>query len=487
MLLILSTFLYVFDTPAENEPYTLWGLPDGAKARLGKGRITDITCSPDGALLAVASQIGIWIYDVQTSEALALFTGHTGAVDRISFSPDGRVLASGGQDNTVRLWDVETQTEIGTLDGHTGGPNSLWFSPDGRTLASRDDDQTLRLWDVETQTQIHTLEGHTGTVESVSFSPDGQTIASGGQDNSVRLWDVSKRTEIGKLEGHTGYVSSVSFSPDGKTLVSGSHDGTVRLWDVTTRTEIGLLEGHIWPVSSVSFSPDGKTIASGSHNNINNNVRTIYNDWGYDSLVRLWDVDTQAEIGVLEGSSTSFSRVSFSPDGQTIAQMYTWAGYNVRFWDVETQTRINLNSSRNRKYSFFAYSVFDHTMWDVLWVVAAQAENIHTILNGHTYDPVFSVAFSPDGKTIAASDGPYDPLYSRYIRMWDAATLTEIDTFNRWSDGRSTGVRSFGNENVSFSPDGKTILSRCEQGVICLRDAATYTEIRRLEIPGHWA
>ena len=484
MFLIVSMFLYVSDTTAENEPHTQWGLPEGAKARLGKGGINDITCSSDGALLAVASQLGIWIYDVQTSEALALLTGHTGAVDRIAFSPDGHTLASGGQDNTVRLWDVETRTEIGMLEGHTGGPNSIWFSPDGRTLASRDDDQTLRFCDVETQTQIHTLEGHTGTVESVSFSPDGQTIASGGQDNTVRLWDVSKRTEIGLLEGHTGYVSSVSFSPDGKTIVSGSYDGTVRLWDVETQTEIGLLEGHIWPVSSVSFSPDGKTLASGSNNNINNNVRTLYNNWGYDSPVRIWDVDTQTEIGVLEGTSASFSRVSFSPDGKKIATMYTWVGYSVDLWDVDTQTRKGVFSNDE----IFVSRVLEYTMWEVLWIVAAQAENIHTILVEHTA-AVLSVSFSPDGKKIAASVGhPHSGFRSgAFIRMWDVGTLMEIDTFNRWLDGRSTGYRSFGNESVSFSPDGKTILSRCAQRVICLRDAATYTEIRRLEIPGHWA
>ena len=480
MFLIVSMFLCVSDTTAENEPHTQWGLPDGAKARLGKGGINDITCSSDGALLAVASNIGIWIYDVQTREALSLLTGHIGAVDRIAFSPEGHPLASGGQDDTVRLWDVETQTEIGTLEGHTGGPNSLWFSPDGRTLASQDDDKTLRLWDVETQTEIHTLEGYTGTVESVSFSPDGRTLASGGQDNSVRLWDVTTRTEVGTLEGHTEYVSSVSFSPDGKTLVSGSHDGTVRLWDVETQTEIGLLEGHIWPVSSVSFSPDGKTIASGSNNNINNNVRTIYNNWGYDSPVRIWDVDTQTEIGRLGGSSSSYSRISFSPDGQTIARMYTWTDYHVNFGDVSTLTRTN-------KYNFFEHRVFEHTMWDILWIVASQAENIHTILEGYP-GAVESVAFSPDGKTIAASDDPKKYQGSYFLRMWDVATLMEIDTLTYpWGDRSYTGSRSFGNKNVAFSPDGKTILSRCEQGVICLRDAATYTEIGRLEIPGHWA
>ena len=456
MFLIVSMFLYVSSTTAENEPYTQWGLPEGAKARLGKGGMNDITCSLDGALLAVASQIGIWIYDVQTREALALLTGDTGSVERVSFSPDGWTLVSGGQDNTLRIWDVATLTEIGTLEGHTGGPDTIFFSPDGRTLASRDDDQTLRLWDVETQTQIHTLQRHTGTVESVSFSPDGRILASGGQDDTVRLWDVSKQTEIGTLEGHTGYVSSVSFSPDGKTIVSGSHDGTVRFWDVATRTEIGRLQGHTWGVNSVVFSSDGKTLASGSD----------------DNTVRLWDVATQTEIGTLEGSRP-FLRVSFSPDGRTIAGMTTWVDYTVRLWDVATQTRTN-------RYNFFEHRVFEHTTWEVLWVVAAQAENIHTILEGHP-GTVESVAFSPDGKTIAATDDPPEFQGSYYLRMWDVATLTEIDTLESW------GRRSFGNKNVSFSPDGKTILSRCEQSVICLRDAATYTEIRRLEIRSSWA
>ena len=458
-LFLLAVSLFTFLPQVAAVDTSEWNLPEGAKARLGKGSINDITCSSDGALLAVASQIGIWIYDIQTREALALLTGHTGSVERVSFSPDGKTIVSGGQDNIVRLWDVETQTQIGKLEGYTGGPDSIWFSPDGHTLVSRDDDNTLRLWDVNTQTQIHTLEGYTGSVESVSFSPDGKTIATGGQDEIVRLWEVSTRTEIGRLEGHTWAINSVVFSPDGTTIASGSIDTTVRLWDVDTQTEMGILEGHTYAVNSVSFSPDGKTIASGSN----------------DNTVRLWDVDTQTEIGIFERSSPYY-RVSFSPDGKTIAGMTTWSGYLLRLWDVETQTETPL------RYNFFQHSVFSEHTWEVLWVVAAQAKKIFTILQRHTWG-VESVSFSPDGKKIAASVGDFILGFRAgyYTRMWDVATLMEeIDTINRWGD------YEFGNKTVAFSPDGKTILSRYGQQVICLRDAATYTEIRRLEIPGHW-
>ena len=132
------------------QDYTQLSLPEGVKARLGKGLISgNIAYSPDGTLLAVASTIGIWIYNAETGEELDLFTGHTDWVISLVFSPDGNTLASGSSDLKVRLWDVDTGRHLRTLEGHTRWVYSVSFSPDGDTLASgsSDDDRNIILWD----------------------------------------------------------------------------------------------------------------------------------------------------------------------------------------------------------------------------------------------------------------------------------------------------------------------------------------------------
>ncbi len=431
------------------QDYTQWSLPEGAKARLGKGGINDITCTQDGTLLAVASKIGIWIYDIQTGEELTLLTEHTENINTVIFSPDDSTFASGSIDGTVRLWNMNTWSEIGTFEGHTDTVKSLSFSPDGKTIVSRGDDNTLRLWDVATQTQIYTLEGQWGDSNSVSFSPDGQTIAIGGKDDIVRLWDVAMRTEIGTLVGHTGYVSGVSFSPDGKTLASGSNDYNARLWNVDTWTEIGTLEGHTGRVNSLVFSPDGKTLATGSN----------------DGDVRLWDVATQTEITTFEVTNGIVTGVSFSPDGQTIA--YRTGVGSARFLDVATQTKIvgyTLPGSIGGP---------EHT-WEVLWVIAPQVEKkgfswFRTMLEDHTGDRygggINSVSFSPDGKTLA-SGGRQDGIF-----LWDVDTQTKIGTL---------GI--YNSYSVSFSSDSKTIASAGKHGGTRLWDVATQTKTGTLDI-----
>ena len=242
LLIWLALFAFASNTIAQDSPQ--WHLPEGAKARLGKGGINEIAYSPDGTRLAVASSIGIWLYDARTGEELKLLSGHTSGVWSISFSPDGSTLASGSGDATVRLWSVGTGRHLRTLEGHTSGVWSVWFSPDGLTLASGSSDTTVRLWDVGTGRHLRTLEGHTSLVESVSFSPDGLTLASGSWDGTVLLWELAptpvESKQIAADVNKDGIVNIIdltlvasNFGKTGQNSADVNGDGVVNIIDLT--------------------------------------------------------------------------------------------------------------------------------------------------------------------------------------------------------------------------------------------------------------
>ena len=172
------------------EDSTRWDLPEGASARLSKGNPTDVQFSPDGTQMAVASSIGIWLYDAQTYQEVDLLTDHTRGIRSCVYSPDGTILAGGGTDGTLLLWDVATRQLVTTIKGHERWVITLAFSPDGSTLASGANyEEVVQLWDVATAEHRATFTGHTGGITAVAFSPDGSTLASGSRDGTIRLWD----------------------------------------------------------------------------------------------------------------------------------------------------------------------------------------------------------------------------------------------------------------------------------------------------------
>lgn len=434
--------------------YQTWHLPDAAIIRLGKGHVSygdrATVFSPDGQRLAVASGIGVWIYDVATSRELTLFE-HKDQVTSVAFSFDGTTLAS-GQGDGVELWNVERGQNIATF--HTGFVSSVAFSPDGKTLATGSGawDGTVKLWDVTTGRTIATLKGHTGLVASVAFSPDGTILASGLWDDTftgkVELWNVKTRQNTATFEGHTEFVNSIAFSPNGTTLASGSGDGTIKLWDMAMRTNIATLVRHTDAVNSVDFSPDGTILVSGSK----------------DNTVNLWDVATQ-NITTLTGHMGSINSLMFSPDGTTLA---SGSRNGTVIWDVATQNITALAESHIGDVLSIAFS-FDGTTLALglssgaikLWNVVT-GYNIITL--AERMSTVTSVAFLPDGTTIACG-------VDRTVKLWDVLTGTNIATL----EGHTAQVTS-----VAFLPDSTMLVSGSKDNTIRLWDIPTRQNIATL-------
>ena len=392
------------------------GLPDGAIARLGKGGINLMRFSPDGTRLVVGTDVAVWVYDVSDGKETALFTGHDGQVNALAFSPDGKILASGGSANPViQLWDLDTDSKLITLKlaERPGSITALAFSDDGTTLMSLDTFGDIISWDVDTGRKLSDAK-NVDTYEVAALSQHGSMVAIGDKNGTqIHLWNTATGRRRVTLNGHAGFfekdqderdaeIRMLAFTQDGKTLASGSEDETVLLWNTENGTKQATFRGHEEVVTTVAFSVDGKTVASGAAN----------------KLIKVWDVKTERELATLRGHKNTINALTFAPEGTSRYSGCLASGSadgTIRFWDPDNGQEIAIFTA-------------GHMEW------------------------VKAVAFTENGTTLTSA------AFNGIVEVWNLRTAQELITF--------TEAESDLTETVAFSLDGTHFISRGRSGTI---------------------
>jgi WD40 repeat protein len=448
----------------------LWDAQSGGLERTLRhsAPVTAVAFSPDGKTLASASvDRTVQLRDIQTGVVTRTLEGHTSAVMSVAFSSDGKMLASGSIDGTVRLWDGRTGAVQRTLTAPGSGVISIAFSADGKTIAAGGHDKLVRLWGVHTGILKQTLKGNASVVQSVAFSPDGAIVASGSLDKTVRLWNADTGELIRSLIGQgdlDDQSRSVAFSPDGRVLASASYD-SLRLWDVQTGAmQSTLAEQGVGP-NCIAFSPDGKALAGGC----------------YNSSVRLWNLQT-GQARQTQGSISGVSSLVFAPNRQSLLT----AGDDgaVRFWDTHTGA---LQRTMTGGW-FLGLSPDGRTLASRSRDTSVELRDVQTGVPRWTLAHpgsarVHSVAFSPDGKTLASlgwtpeqgsKADEYIEKGSAEVRLWDAHTGTLRRTLFRHNRYVF---------RIAFSRDGNTIATGSSDSTVRLWDVQTGSLKRTLK--GH--
>jgi WD40 repeat protein len=420
----------------------LWDATTGAEVRQlagsEKGVPQALAFSPDGTMLACGGYDElVRLCDVATGREIRQFRGHWEGVKTVAFSPDGKTLASGSTDKTIRLWDPASGRERMRLTGHTGHALHVLYSRDGEMLISAGVDETIRIWDVAGAKQLRALAAPKSTGSALALSPDGKLLASGHLDGLVRLWDPSTGKEVRQWQASAAQITALDFSPDGKTLVSGAMmDSAVRFWDPPTGRERLPFGGPGGMVEQLAFAPDGSSLLLACH----------------DRTLRRWDWAADWET-ILDAQKPSLRILRFSPDGKWLADAgFRDGGVFVRKWGDASKPRV-----LGKHAGFINALVFSGdgrllaSGGDDALIHVGDLRAGKELWSIKSSEAIASLAFSPDGKTLASGPNrkkgllPADPA----IHLFDMGTGKELNSLENAGEVY----------RLVFSPDGRLLAS----------------------------
>lgn len=431
------------------------------------GYVNRITYSPDGKFLATTGWNGsrsLFIWRAATGSIYAIpddENSHHHGVG-VAFSPDGRTLAVGNKDGELKIYDLATCKELMSRKEHSNVIQSIAFAPDGKTFATGSNDKTIKIWDAVTGRVRETMSGHTHPILSVAFSPDGNTIASGGMDKTVKLWDVKAAKERATFHQHTDEIRSVAFSPKGDLLASGSNDRTVRLWSISPgkEKEIAVLKKNNIG-TSVAFSADDKTLVTGGDDQ--------------DNAIKVWDIGTMKEHAAFNGHIFWVNCLAFAPDGTKLAS----GGWDetIRVWDMQSRKEVTKLWSSittpprasvtpdGRKVALVGSSGAIE-----LWSVPPIKKPI--IMRGGHFYYVNSVAVAKDGEIVVSGSGHG---VDKTARLWDIITGKESAVLTGHDDVINAVDISKDERTIATGSNDKTIKIWDRLSGVCLTTLRGHT------------